>query len=101
MSEDIHGVEPEGMNAGAIAGTVAVSIVLVVVLIIAGFSMAMNRFKQADLDATQISGYPLNVETRLAGQAQLTGYERLPNESNIYRIPIERAMELVVDESGQ
>lgn len=89
------------MNAGAVAGTVAVSIVLVVILVIAGFSIAMDRFAEANLDVTQISGYPLKVETRNAGMALLTGYEPLPNESNIYRIPIERAMELVVEESGQ
>lgn len=99
MSDPTAGFEPEGISASAIAAVVAVSIVAVIVLVIAGWVIAQERFKTNELKITEVSGYPLKQETETSGRALLTGYERLDDESNIYRIPIERAMELVVEES--
>ncbi|PIQ63709.1 MAG: hypothetical protein COV99_01365 [Bacteroidetes bacterium CG12_big_fil_rev_8_21_14_0_65_60_17] len=99
MSDPVTGVEPEGVSASAIGAVVAVSIVVVIVLVSASWVISEHRFKQIDFEVTEISGYPLKQETEASGRALLMGYERLDDESNIYRIPIERAMELVVEES--
>lgn len=101
MSDPVTGVEPEGISASAIGAVVAVSIVAVIVLVVAGWVVSQERFKNIDFEVTEISGYPLKQETEASGRALLMGYERLDDESNIYRIPIDRAMELVVEESAQ
>ncbi len=103
MSEHHHevGVEPEGISASVIFGTVILSVVVVLALVIFGFAYSGLHFKEAELASTEFTGYPLKVETAMNGAALLDGYERVDAESNIYRIPIERAMELVVAESNQ
>jgi hypothetical protein len=103
MSDHHHevGVEPEGIDALVIFGTVILSIVVVLALVIFGFAYSGLQFKRAELAATGLTGYPLKVETAMNGQALLDGYETVDAESNIYRIPIDRAMELVVAESNQ
>ncbi len=100
MSDPVTGVEPEGISASAIGAVVAVSIVAVIVLVVVGWVVSQERFKNIEFEVTEISGYPLKQETESSGRALLMGYERLDDESNIYRIPIERAMELVVEESA-
>jgi len=100
MSDPVTGVEPEGISASAIGAVVAVSIVAVIVLVVAGWVVSQERFKNIEFEVTEISGYPLKQETESSGRALLMGYERLDDESNIYRIPIERAMELIVEESA-
>lgn len=103
MSEHHHevGIEPEGISATAIFGTVVLSIVVILALVIFGFVYSGFYFTKAEVASTEVTGYPLKVETAMNGAAMLEGYERLDADSNIYRIPIERAMELVVAESNQ
>lgn len=103
MSEHHHevGIEPEGINASVIVGTVVLSVVLILALVIFGFAYSGFHFTEAKVASTETTGYPLKVETEMNGAALLDGYEQVDAESNIYRIPIDRAMELVVAESNQ
>lgn len=103
MSEHHHevGVEPEGISASVIFGTVVLSVVVILALVIFGFAYSGFHFSQAERTSTEFTGYPLKVETAMEGAALLDGYEQVDTQSNIYRIPIDRAMELVVAESNQ
>lgn len=95
------GIEPEGISASAIFGTVVLSVVVVLALVIFGFVYSGSYFTEVKVASTEMTGYPLKAETAMNGAALLDDYERVDAESNIYRIPIDRAMELVVAESNQ
>jgi len=93
------GVEDEDINAGQMIAIVGFVTFLIAVLVTAALSITMLRFDIAKADVTEETGYPNLQETRMNGMAQLSRYEVVDSEAKIYRIPIERAMELVVEES--
>lgn len=93
------GVEDEDINAGQLIAIVGFVTFLIAVLVVVAVSITMLRFDRAKADVTEQTGYPNLQETRMDGMAQLNRYEVVDSEAKIYRIPIERAMELVVEES--
>ena len=93
------GVEDEDIDAGQLIAIVGFVTFLIAVLVTAALSITMLRFDRAQYEATGQTGYPNLQETRMNGMAQLNRYEVVDREANIYRIPIERAMQLVVEES--
>jgi len=62
-------------------------------------AISNHRFQDAKMAATQETGYPELHETRMVGEALLDSYESVGDGK--YRIPIQRAMELEANESGQ
>lgn len=93
------GVEDEDINAGRLIAIVGFVTLLIAVLVTAALSITLLRFDRAEADASALTGYPNLQETRMNGMAQLNRYEVVDDEAKIYRIPIERAMQLVVEES--
>ena len=85
-------VEPEDINTNTLFSVILVSTIVVVILVVAGFNLAHNRFREVQLEVTQMTGYPKLHETQVMGASQLSGYA--DNGDGTYRIPIERAMEL-------
>ena len=78
---------------GAIVAALAVVVVVTV-------SILGDEFKAAEVMATETTGYPLLRETQSSAQALLTRNEVVDAGQGVFRIPIERAMQLTVAESG-
>ena len=93
------GVEDEDIDAGQLIAIVGFVTFLIAVLVTAALSITMLRFDRAQTEAAAQTGYPNLQETRMDGLARLNRYEVVDQEAKIYRIPIERAMQLVVEES--
>lgn len=70
------------------------------VVVIAGVQISYAEFASAEVAATETTGYPKLRESRVAGRALLTKNEVVDAANGVYRIPIERAMQLVILESG-
>ena len=94
-----EGVESEGIDAGQLLNIVVISSIVIGILVTAAVFIVERRFETARVQATEQTGYPLLQETEMNGLAKLNRYEVVDAESKIYRIPIERAMQQVVEES--
>lgn len=99
-SEMELGVAHEGVEAKQIMGLVVAVVValIVIILVIITYASVVVEERQRSLSAG--SNYPLLEETERAANEQLSGYEVLDEEMERYRIPIDRAMELMVEESS-
>ena len=86
------GVEPEDINTGTLFRVIGASSIVVAVLVIIGFNISMQKFKEVQLEVTELTGYPALHETQMMGASKLAGYTR--QSDGTYRIPIVRAMEL-------
>ena len=93
------GYEKKDANIRAIALTAVVSIVVVVLIIIALNSFFVST--QEEIYQQQVLQRVSRdlIELRAVEDSILTTYELLDPEQGIYRIPITRAMELMVEES--
>lgn len=93
------GVAHEGVEAKQIMGFVlAVAIALIVIVVIM-FTYASVVTQEARRSVGARSQYFELNETRRAAEEQLMNYEVIDEEAGRYRIPIDRAMELMVQES--
>ncbi len=97
--EEEMGVEHEGVEAGQILGimlAIAASIMMIVIVL-----FQWTRIVEVEIrsSATGLSGYPELRQVEMAAQQKLTEYG--VSEDGNYRIPIERAMELMVQEARQ
>ncbi len=94
------GVEPEELDARGVGGIVLAVAALVVVIVVAVFQMVnlevQDVRREAAAAATDVSGL---AQSRLAATQKLTRYEPLAASPGKYRIPIERAMELMANET--
>lgn len=93
-------IEPEGINAMAIAWTVIGGLVI----LLSGVFLVMNfstlEFQEAITESTTSTGYPTLAETNAAAEKKLSNYEVIDFEASIYRIPIDRAMEILIEEAA-
>ena len=102
ISEEIKlGVAHEGIEAGQIIGfflATAVVLVLGILALIQFFDITADtvRFEMAGL-----SGYPELRESRLESVRRLSEYGAVEGAPDRYRIPIDRAMELMANEAYQ
>ena len=91
------GVAEEGIAAGQIAG-IAVSIIVViavaVVVLFAWTNVERQEARSSVVNAQESAGEEVNAE----GRRQISEYGVVDEESETYRIPIERAIDLVVDD---
>ncbi len=94
------GVEPEEMDARGIGGVVLAVAALVVVIVVAVFQMVnlevQDVRREVAAAATDLSGL---AQLRIAATEKLTRYEPLTATPGKYRIPIDRAMELIAGET--
>lgn len=94
------GVAEEGVAAGQIAG-IAVAIIVVITIAVfvlfAWTSVEQQQARQAAV-ATQSS---VAEQTNTEGRRQISGYEVVDEEEGRYRIPIDRAIDIIVEEHAQ
>jgi hypothetical protein len=93
-------IEPEGINAMAIAWTVIGGLVILLSGVFFVMEFSILEFQEAKTEATTSTGYPTLAETNAEAAQMLSNYEVIDFEASIYRIPIDRAMELIVEEAG-
>ncbi len=100
--EDTHelhiAAEPEGLEVGRIirqgGGMVLVPILLAVVLI---FPIANKSIHTLSLRATTESGSPVKSNADAMALTKLNNYRVVDRAAGQYQIPIDRAMELMVN----
>jgi len=85
-------VEPENVSAPALFVVLGFSSFIIIALVIIGAAISNMHFQDVKMAMTQDSGYPVLNETQLEGESLLEGYNSIGD--GVYRIPIERAMEL-------
>lgn len=99
--EEEMGVEHENVGAGQILGFIASIIVTLALMIIFVFNI-VGISEQRTLEARVSSGvYPELRQAEADATNKLTQYEILNDEQGIYRIPVDRAMDLMVREARE
>jgi hypothetical protein len=97
--EDEMGVEHENIGVGQILGFVSAIIVTLALIIIFVFNL-VSMSEQRTLEARVASGdYPQLRQTQADATNKLTQYEILNDEQRVYRIPVDRAIDLMVREA--
>lgn len=95
------GVEHDRVEAGQIVGimvAVAVAIITAVIILFQWTSIRSEAARQVAVETVQ---YRELREVNAAATRKLTQYELIDPEAGVYRIPIERAMDLMVNEAYQ
>lgn len=96
-----RGVAYEGIEAGqimAIALTILMTIGIVVVILFMWTTTTSQAIRQAAIDP---SGYTELRETEAQAAQKLNQYGVIDRENGVYRIPIERAMDIVANQAYQ
>lgn len=93
------GVEHENVEAGQILGIVLAIIAAIMMMVVVLFQWTRIVESEIRYASTGISGYPELRQVEMSAQEKLTGYGAV--EEGRYRIPIDRAMDLVVQEARQ
>jgi hypothetical protein len=105
MSEEGHdygmAVEPEGVAVGGILtagfvifGTIAIAVVFL-------FQIYNKGVQSAAFDAgEQTVAFPAAREAEVAGTRKITQFEVIDEAAGIYRIPVEHAMQLIIEEQA-
>jgi hypothetical protein len=91
------GVAEEGIATGQIAG-IAISIIVVISVAVVVLFAWTNVTQQQVRDRAVSAQEPVAAETNAEGRRQISEYEAVDPESGTYRIPIDRAIDLVVEE---
>ncbi len=99
--EIIEEVEPEGLPAGEILGLVIAIFVGLIVLVVALYQLVLVQEKATYIALTEEISYPIREKREMEGREKLHNYGVVDAEQGIYRIPIERAMELMVNEAWE
>ncbi len=97
--EEALGVEHEGVEASQILGltlAIAAAIALSIVALFQYFNITAQNTRNA---AVGISGYPELRENRFETRRKLSEYAVVAGRPDRYRIPIERAMDLMANEA--
>ncbi len=92
-------VEPEGLNAGAIGVIIVGGLVFIIAAMFVVVEITGLVFHDALIESTTITGYPTLQETKARADEILSSYAPIDRDAGIYRIPIDRAMELVVEDA--
>ena len=98
--QDEFEVKAENLSAGVLSGIVAGIAFLVTVIVVIAVSVSGLRFEEARIEAVSHSGYPNLRQTRAGSQQKLAHFEILDEDAGVYRIPIDRAMSLVIEEAA-
>lgn len=97
--EEEVGVEHEGVEAGQVLGLAFAILAAVILIIILVFFWVSQVEQTARYEAATISQFPERQQLETAGEQELTGYGVVDPEEEIFRIPIQRAMELMIEEA--
>lgn len=95
------GVAHEGVAAGqilAITGGIVLALVLIIVTLIQYTQVTTQEVRYSTVG---MSGYPELREARNAALRKLSEYGTVEDQPGVYRIPIDRAIELIANETYQ
>lgn len=93
--------EPDNLPVGLLTGFIIAIAVFMVVVAIAARQLLFSTV-QSQTNAVVNSVAPLQLsELRSKEQAQLESYDVIDEQKGLYRIPIDRAMEVYVQKAGQ
>ena len=95
------GVEEESVNAGLVIGIVLGVVVIVTGLVVFAFTITEVTTRDTMESILADIEYPDLRETRAASAALLNKYETVNAEEGSFRIPIDRAIDLMVNENFQ
>ena len=94
-------VETEGLNANALTWIIVGSLSLILVVAFSVVAVTNVAFHDALIESTEVSGYPVLQKTQETAEEVLTSYAPIDRDAGLYRITIDRAMELIVEEAQQ
>ena len=95
------GIEPEDMDARGIFGVVLSVAALVVVIVIAVFQIVNLEVQDIRLETAAAAAEAGTLrDLKLAAVQKLNRYEPIAGAEGRYRIPIERAIELMAKEAA-
>ncbi len=97
--EEIVGVQYEGVGAGLIMGFIFVCLMFVVGVVWVGINWAESAAQQAHEVAAMDLNYPELRQAELTAARLLNQYEVIDAGQGRYRIPIDRAVDLMVREA--
>ena len=94
------GVEEEGVSALRILGMSVFGSLILAAIVLVAVQIASSEFRAAGNEAVALTGYPALVEARIAGQEKLTRYGVADADARRFRIPVDRAIDLMVNEAA-
>jgi len=97
--EEEMGVEHEGIEASQILSLTIVTIVIIGVLVMVLFQLYGTTTANLRQGVAATANYPELRENRAQAQRLLTQFERVENEEGVFRIPIDRAIDLLVQDA--
>ncbi len=97
----LEGVEKEFINVGFVMGIVLGTVVIVAGLVLFGFTMTEVTSRDIRTRVLSETAYPDIREARAAAAGRLNQYAVVDTAAGIYRIPIDRAIDLLVNEQYQ
>ena len=92
-------VEAEGLNANAVGIIVVGGLIFIIAAMFVAVQITGIVFQDALDESTTVTGYPLLEETNAHAEEILSTYAPIDRNAGIYRIPIDRAMDLIVEEA--
>ena len=96
--EEELGVEHEAIGVSQILGFIGAIIAVLILIIIFVFQIVNISELRTYESAVLESGYPELRQVRVEAAREMTQYEILNDAEGIYQIPVDRAMELLVDQ---
>ncbi len=97
--DEMVGVQYEGVGAGLIMGFIFVCLMFVVLVVWVGINWAESAAQQAHATAAMDLNYPELRQAELTAARLLNQYEVIDAGQGRYRIPIDRAVDLMVREA--
>ncbi len=97
--DDLVGVQYEGVGAGLIMGFIFVCLIFIGGLVWVGMNWAESEVQQAQEAAAADLNYPDLRQAELTAARQLNQYGVIDAAQGRYRIPIDRAIDLMVREA--
>lgn len=92
------GVAHEGVEAGQILAIAVTTLIAVIIATLVVFFWSGSVAREARMAAVGQSGYPELRETEVEASRLLNQYDIVSEEEGTYRIPIDRAMSLLINE---
>lgn len=96
--EEELGVEHESIGVSQILGFIGAIIAVLILMIIFVFQIVNISELRTYESAVLESGYPELRQVRVEAAREMTQYEILNDAEGVYQIPVDRAMELLVDQ---
>ncbi|MEM1096210.1 MAG: hypothetical protein AAGJ10_16550 [Bacteroidota bacterium] len=93
-------IEPENMNVAPILSVIGIMLVFVISAVLVTMSLVDVEYQERLLESTMESGYPELQAVRAIAAEALTQYGVVEGDTNVYKIPIDRAMLLLVNDAA-